>query len=279
VSVATFVPEIWTGKLLTAFDKKLVYADLINRDYEGEISAAGDTVRINSVGDVAIAEYVPGTTEVDPETLDTADQTLVVDQAHYFAFEVDDVDKRQAKAGLVAEATRRAGHNLADIVDQFIVDLYTGVDADNDIGGLAITDGDTAYSMLLAMRTACNEADIPDDGRWAVLPAWITGLLLDNSKFVANPALAQTGGNLLNGKIGRAAGFDIYESNNNPLITGDDYLAWAGIKPAITMAQQINEVEAYRSHKHFADVVRGLLLYGAKLIRPDAIVTVTASQT
>jgi len=279
VSVATFVPEIWSGKLLTAFDKKLVYADLVNRDYEGEIAQAGDTVRINAVGDVTIAPYVPGTTEIEPETLDTADQVLVVDQAHYFAFEVDDVDQRQAKGGLVTEATRRAGHNLADIVDQFIVDLYAGVDGANALSTVDCSDGDKAYTMLLAMRTACEEADIPTDGRWCVVPPWVVGHLLDNPKFVANPALAQTGANLLNGQVGRAAGFDIYESNNNPLITGDDYLVWAGVKPAMTMAQQINDVEAHRSHKHFADVVRGLLLYGAKLVRPNAIVTAEASQS
>lgn len=279
MSVATFVPEIWTGKLLTAFDKKLVYAGLVNRDYEGEISQAGDTVRINSVGRVTIAPYVPNVTEVDPETLDTTDQTLVVDQCHYFAFEVDDVDKRQAKSGLVGEATKTAGHDFADIIDQYIVDQYVNVDASNDLGTIDVTDGDEAYALLVAMRTACEEANLPSDGRWAVIPPWITGHLLMNNKFVANAALAQSGGNLLNGKVGRAAGFDIYESNNNPVITGDDYLAWAGIKPAITMAQQINEVEAYRSQKRFADVVRGLLLYGAKMVRNDAVVVAAASQT
>jgi hypothetical protein len=282
VSVATFVPEIWSAKLLLNFSRKLVYADLVSRDYEGDLSQAGDTVHINTLGDVTVAEYTAGTTSITPETLATTKQALTVDQAHYFAFEVDDVDKRQMAGNLVSEATKNAGYGFAKTVDEFIVDLYSGVDAGNDLGTVAVTTGDLAYELLLDMRTACAEADIPDAGRWAVVPPWFAGLLLNNEKFVKNEALGSKSADaLLNGHIGRAAGFDVYESNSNPLTTTgtDDYLVWCGTPSAIGLVTQINEVEALRSQTHFADVVRGLLLYGAKLLRSDGIVTAAASQT
>jgi N4-gp56 family major capsid protein len=282
VSVATFVPEIWSAKLLLNFSRKLVYADLVSRDYEGDLSQAGDTVHINTLGDVTVAEYTAGTTSITPETLATTKQALTVDQAHYFAFEVDDVDKRQMSGNLVGEATKNAGYGFAKTVDEFIVDLYSGVDAGNDLGTVAVTTGDLAYELLLDMRTACAEADIPDAGRWAVVPPWFAGLLLNNEKFVKNEALGSKSADaLLNGHIGRAAGFDVYESNSNPLTTTgtDDYLVWCGTPSAIGLVTQINEVEALRSQTHFADVVRGLLLYGAKLLRSDGIVTAAASQT
>lgn len=282
MSVATFVPEIWSAKLLLNFQRKLVYADLVSRDYEGDVAQAGDTVHINTLGDVTVADYTAGTTSITPETLATTKQAITIDQAHYFAFEVDDVDKRQMAGNLIAEATKNAGYGFAKTVDEFIVDLYSGVDAGNDLGTVAVTTGDLAYELLLDMRTACAEADIPDAGRWAVVPPWFAGLLLNNEKFVKNEALGSKSADaLLNGHIGRAAGFDVYESNSNPLTTTgtDDYLVWCGTPSAIGLVTQINEVEALRSQTHFADVVRGLLLYGAKLLRSDGIVTAAASQT
>jgi len=282
VSVADFIPEIWSKKLLLNFERKLVYADLVSKDYEGDLAQAGDTVHINTLGDVSVAPYTPNTTEVTPETLATTKQALIVDQAHYFAFEVDDVDKRQMAGPLVGDATKNAGYGFAKTVDEHIVDLYDGVDAGNDLGSVNVGTGDDAYDLLLELRTACAEKDIPDAGRWCVVPPWFAGQLLNNDKFVKNPALGATAADaLLNGHIGRGAGFDVYESNSNPVLTsgGDDYLVWCGTPSAIGMVAQVNEVEAFRSQKRFADVVRGLLLYGAKLLRPKGVVVVAANRT
>lgn len=282
MSVADFVPEIWSAKLLLNFERKLVYADLASRDYEGEVSQAGDTVHINTLGDVSVGAYSPGSTTVTPETLATTKQALVIDQAYYFAFEVDDVDKRQMAGDLVGEATRNAGYGFAKTVDEHIVDLYDAVDAGNDLGSVNVGSGDDAYDLLLELRTACAEKDIPDTDRWCVVPPWFAGQLLNNDKFVKNPALGQTAADaLLNGHIGRGAGFDVYESNSNPVLTsgGDDYLVWCGTPSALGLVTQVNEVEAMRSQDHFADVVRGLLLYGAKLLRPKGVVVAAANRT
>jgi len=284
MSFADFIPEVWSAELMLNFERKLVYANLVSRDYEGEVSRAGDTVHINTLSAVKISPYVPGTTTITVDDLSTTSQELKIDQANYFAFGVDDIDKRQAAASsnLVSAATENAGFGFAKEVEEYIVDLYSGVDSGNDLGPVDLADGDDAYDLLIDMLTKCAEVDMPDVGRWCVVPPWVAGLLLNNDKFVRNAALGEKSSDaLLNGHIGRAAGFDIYESNSNPVITsgGDDYLVWAGVPSAIGLVVQINEVEPYRSQTAFEDVVRGLQLYGAKLLRPDAIVTAAATST
>ena len=98
-----FKPEIWSALLLVALRKSLVYSAFTNRDYEGDIAEAGDTVRITSVGRPTIANYVPGQTVISPETVADSQRTLVVDQSKFFAFQIDDVDKRQAKGGIMEQ--------------------------------------------------------------------------------------------------------------------------------------------------------------------------------
>jgi hypothetical protein len=279
VGFQTFIPEFWAGTVLAALQKQLVAGSLCNRDYEGEIANAGDTVRINSIGDPTVADYTANSTSISPETLTTAQQSLTVDQQKYFAFKIDDIDKRQAAGNAMPEAMRRAAYKLADAADQYIIGLYTGADAANALGTIAITTADLAYQKLVALRTALNKANVPQAGRWVMVPPWYEGWLLDNAKFVANPSLAASGGNLENGRIGRAAGFDVYVSNNLPLVTGDDWLVMAGTPDAITFASQINSVEAYRPEASFSDAVKGLYTYGAKLVRPSCIATMVASIT
>lgn len=279
MALTSFIPEVWSGKVNVAKDKKFVYAALCNRDYEGDIAQAGDTVHITTLVSPTIGDYVKGTTKIDPAQLSTTDDTLVITESKYFAFEVDDIDARQTAGNVMPKAMTKAAEGLANDADQFISALYTGIDAGNVISAMAITDGDKAYSALVQMRTIMTEKDIPADGRWVVIPAWYTGLLLENAKFVANPALAQSGQNLLNGFVGRAAGFNIYESNGVPVISGDDHAVLAGTNDAMTFAEQINKVEAYRPDDSFSDAVKGLYLYGAKLVDPKGLVLLTASET
>lgn len=279
MSIDTFKPEIWSKEVLVGTERRLVYADLCDRDYEGEVSDAGDTVTINSIGDPTIATYTPNSTTITPEQLDTAAQKLVIDQAKYFAFKVDDVDARQAAGDLMTKAMQRAAYRLAKTIDSYVVALHSGVASGNALGTVAVTSSDLAYQKLIALKVVLDEADVPDEGRWCVVPPWYEGLLLDNNKFVANPALDESGQALLNGRIGQAAGFTIYKSNANPNVTGDDWLVWCGVPSALSLVIQINKVRAYQPESSFADAVKGLTLYGAKLIRPDHIATMVASKT
>ncbi len=274
----SFTPEIWSAKILLGLEKNLVYAQpgVVNRDYEGDISAQGDTVRIRSISDPTISTYSKNGT-LTYETLTDAQRALVVDQAKSFSFVVDDIDKAQSSGGL-DKTTTRAMYGLRNVADQYVASLYTGAASANQIGTVSVTTAALAYTQLRKLATKLDEADVPEDGRWVVVPPWYHGLLLEEDKFVRVDASGTSEG-LRNGQIGRALGFDVMKSNNAPLVTGDDYAVIAGHDMAITYAEQIVDVETLRLQTTFGDGVRGLHLYGAKLVMPSAIATVVASIT
>ena len=136
MAITNFQPEIWASELLSVLRKSLVYggSNAVNRNYEGEIANAGDTVHITSITDPTIGTYTKDT-DITVQVLTDADRTLVVDQQKYFAFEVDDIDLRQVKnaGGLMSEAADRAGFGLADVTDQFLATKMANA-AGNSLG-------------------------------------------------------------------------------------------------------------------------------------------------
>lgn len=284
MAINAFVPQVWAAELLVALRKSLVFAQpgVVNRDYEGEISSYGDTVKITSISRPTIGDYVANSTSITPEELNDAQRTLVIDQAKYFAFKVDDVNKRQARGSVMSQAMSEAAYGLRDKVDQYMAALYTTVDSANKVNSgtaVAITSADLAYTNLVNLKTELDEANVGTEGRWAVLPPWYHALLLQNTNFINAEKSADGGAALRNGFIGRAAGFDLYMSNNVVLVTGDDYAVLAGVPSAISYAEQINSVEAYRPQDSFSDAVKGLHLWGAKVIRTDSLAYLLASKS
>lgn len=285
MAITNFIPEVWSATLQSSLKKALVYAGpgVVNRTYEGDISAFGDTVRITSISRPTIDNYTKNSTTITPENLTDAQRALVIDQSKYFAFEIDDIDMRQARDGgaLMSEAAAEAAYGLADLADQYVVSLYTGVDSGNQVNSgsaVAITDAGKAVKGLVDLKVELDEANVPQQGRWVVVPPWYHAWLLQSDLFVRLDASGTTEA-LRNGTVGRAFGFDVLLSNNVPLVTGDDYLVLAGYPGAITYAEQINKVEAYRPESAFSDALKGLHLYGAKLVRPNGIATLLASKS
>lgn len=282
MAITNFIPEVWSAQLLTSLKKSLVFAGptVVNRNYEGEIANAGDTVRITSISRPTVADYTKSSTTITPENLTDAARTLVIDQAKYFAFEVDDIDLRQSANGgaLMSEAADEAAYALADTADQYVAGLYTGVDAGNAIGTTAITSAALAVTGLINLKVKLDNANVPTQGRYVIVPPWYHGLLLGSDLFVRVDA-SGTSEALRNGMVGRAFGFDVLVSNNCVIATGDDYIVQAGYPGAYTFAEQIAKVEAYRPESAFSDALKGLHLYGAKLVRPTGIATLTASIT
>ena len=276
----TFIPEIWSARMLTSLKKNLVFAQpgVVNRDYEGEIRNQGDTVRIRSISRPTIGTYSKGSTTITPEQLTDAQRALLIDQAKYFAFELDDIDAAQSTGGELANALVEASYGLRDVADQYVAGLYTGAASANQIGTVAVTSAALAYAQLRKLATKLDEANVPQEGRWVVVPPWFYGLLLEDDRFVRVDASGTSQG-LRNGIVGMALGFDVLKSNNAPFVTGDDYAVIAGHPSAISYAEQIVKVETYRPQDSFSDAIKGLHVYGAKLVRPDAIATVVASQT
>lgn len=284
MAIDRFIPEIWAAQLLVALRKALVFAQpaIVNRDYEGEIAQSGDTVRITSISDPTIGTYASDSTVITPETLTDAQLTLLINQSKYFAFKVDDVQMRQAKGNVIPQALSRAAYKLADAVDQYIAAFYTSVPAANDLGLLLV--GDTAAAsvydkVLVPLSVKLDEANVPTVSRWTVFPPWLYGRLLLDSRFIKVNESGTSAG-LRNGEAGEAAGFTIYKSNNVVNSSGDDYEVLAGGgNMAISYAEQINKVEAYRPESSFSDAVKGLHLWGSKVVRPEALAGATVSQT
>lgn len=282
MAVDNFIPQIWNAGLLTTLERSLVFGSgvVANRDYEGTIRQQGDSVKITTVSDPAIATYTKGSTTITPEQLTTAQQSLAIDQSKYFAFEIDDIDMAQTANGgaLMAEATKRAAFGLRNTADVYIAGFYAQVATANQIGTVSVTTAALAYTQLRKLKVALDEADVPDDERWVVIPPWYHGLLLEDDRFVKVDASGTSEG-LRNGRVGRALGFDVLLSNNVVNTTGDDWAVMAGHRGAITYAEQIVETVAYRPEDSFGDAVKGLHVYGSKVVRPSSIASVIASET
>jgi hypothetical protein len=219
---------------------------------------------------------------ITPEQLTTAQRKLLIDQAKMFAFSVDDVDARQARGAMLGPALVEAGYGLADVADHFIAGLYTGVQAANALGTIAVTVAtptDAYDKILVPLKVLLDNANVPQEGRWCVIPPWFHGRLLLDTRFIRANETGDAVGAMINGHVGRAAGMDIRLSNNTPFPGGDDNIVIAGTNGAMSFASQIAKTEAYRPQNAFGDAVKGLSLYGGKLVRPDGIATCQASQT
>lgn len=282
MSVANFIPTLWSARLLAHLDKAHVYAALVNRDYEGEIKNYGDTVKVNQIGDVTIKNYVKGQDIDDPEELNGDQQELKIDQAKYFNFSIDDVDNAQTNPKLMDEAMQRAAYGMNDTTDGFLANLMA-VGAINNGDNLGSDDvplvptAETAYDMLVDLGTDLTEKNVPTMGRWVVVPAWFHGLLLKDKRFVGNgtdynKALIE------GGEVGVAAGFKVNLSNNVPNTLGAKYKIVAGTNAAASFAEQILKTEAYRPEKRFSDAVKGLHVYGAKVFQGKCLSVLTANR-
>ena len=281
MSIQRFRPEIWSARLLVALRQNLVYSAFVNRDYEGEIADAGDTVRITSIGRPTINTYVPNSTVIVPEQVNDSQRTLIVDQAKYFAFAVDDVDARQAKGNVIPQAMDEAAFAAANVIDLYLSAFFTSIQLANQIGAVSVsraTPSQAYDNVLVPLKVKLDQANVPTQGRSVAISPDLHGLFLRDPRFVANAA-NNISSALLTGQVGQAAGFNIVLSNQTPT-TGSDSVVIGGNDRALTFAEQISKVEAYRPQSSFSDAVKGLWLYGAKVVRPDslasALVTVTA---
>lgn len=324
MAFTNFIPEVWSARLLEHLDKVHVYASLMNRDYEGEIRAYGDTVHINQVGDITISDYT-GSDISTPQELDSTMLDLVIDKAKYFNFQIKDVDNAQSNPKLVDSAMQRASYGMNDVIDQYLASLLlAGADQGNILAGESNPVTPTsanAYDYLVDLGVVLNEANVPMMGRWVVVPPWFHGLLLKDPRFVGN-GTGYSQAVLQGGLVGEAAGFQIHLSNNVPmtyrytkttdtavssgktyytLIDGQYtavaspaagglssyyersatpalYQVIAGTSAAGSFAEQLVELEAYRLEKNFSDAVKGLHVYGAKVVQPKALAVMACSK-
>ena len=281
MSVANFKPTVWSAELFQELDKSHVLVNLCNRDYEGDIKDYGDQVKINSVGDITVSNYAPNVTSITPQQLTAAQTILEINQAKYFSFYLDDVDQAQTKPKLMGEAMRKSAHALADTADRWVAGFYT--QAGSTVGSTGIlANGSNVLAVLADAALELDQDNVPAQGRWMIIPPWFHQRLI-------TAEVLQTGGSIdanqtyRNGYVGKAYGFDIFTSNN--LSTGisavgaRSHYAMAGTQRAMSFAEQIVKLDAYRPENSFSDAVKGLHVYGGKVIDPAALVQVNVSDT
>lgn len=300
MSLDNFIPQIWGDTLLPAIRLNLVYGNLFNNDWEGQIQKMGDTVKINAIGDITVSNYTKDTDLNPPQALTDAQTMLVINQAKYYNFDVDDVDAAQSSVTVMTEAMGWAAYKVALTMDQFFAGFYTDAVTANLIGSAAspvvpqiatqsnIGGGQTVYDYLVVLGQYLTQAGIPKTGRWCVVPPWVKVFLIQDIRFtsfntpearltITTGKLDASRGGASDAYLGQIDSMDVYESVNAPHLggttgaTGSQDVVMAGHRWALTKAEGINKVEAYRPPYRFSDAVKGLCLYGAKTVRPYAL--------
>lgn len=297
---AFFLPEVYSKKIQNFFRKASVVEAITNTDYTGEVSAFGDTVNIIKEPSITVSSYTRGAT-ISETKLTDEELTLVIDQASYFAFKVDDIEKRMSHINWAATATSSAAYALKDSMDSNVLsyissnastsapDLVLGAD-DATAGTLSQVIGgateavniDTAdaestdpIDLLAYVARLLDEQNVPEEGRWVVAsPEFYEVLSRTSSKLMSVDYNAGQG-SIRNGLVtsGLLRGFQMYRSNNMPAGSNAKILL-AGHISAVATAQTILNTETIRATTSFGDIVRGLHVYGRKLLRSNAVVKV-----
>lgn len=277
-TMANFVPEIWSKKLQTRFYASTVLSEVTNNDYEGEIRNAGDKVNIRIPPAIAVSDYDPMNPSITYEALGENTLELLVDKAKSYAFKVDDVLGAQSDIALINEATQDAAEKMKIAIDtEVLAGMATSATSSlnvTDVGSYTAVTKDNILELILAAGQKLDELNVPETGRFIVLPpSAITAL---KSSDLKDASLAGDSQSILrNGRVGQVDRFTVYSSNLLPANSASEKIAVAGTKAFMSFASQFVKTETIRLESQFGDGVRGLQVYGFKAVHPDAGVAVT----
>ena len=274
MALTNFIPTVWSETLAKQLDKEYIAVRNCNREFEGDIRKCGDTVHINSIGDVNVFSYTKNTDMTAPQTLDSSRSTLTISEMKGFNFQIDDVDKAQAKPALMQAAMREAASALADTADKYVYGLYSKVDAGNTITSASLT-YDGVIDLLLSARKAMLANNVGSNTETVLEVSPDVAALILKAKILQSTDNEEL---MESGYLGSFLGFRIYVSNNIQ-ISGGYHKCFARTRRAIAFAEQLSEVEAYRPEKRFADAVKGLHLYGASIVYPKELLLLNVKPT
>lgn len=266
MAITHFLPEVWSARLLDRWIQQVVFAQVVNREYEGEASK-GNTVHITGVVAPTVKDYKAAGRTTSADAISDTGIDLLIDQEKSFDFYVDDIDRVQAAGGFGAY-TAAAGDSLAEDSDRFLADMM--VELGTELSGAAPTDGDDAFNLIRDARKALNKANVPSAGRVLACNAEFEALLLGaDSKLTSFDTSGDNQGLRL-ATVGSLLGFRIITTNNLPSVDDPQFVAWS--PRAVAYVSQIDQIEAMRAQNKFADRVRGLHVYGGNVIRPEGVV-------
>lgn len=285
-----FIPEIWSGKLIENFYDATVLAAISNTDYEGEIKAHGDTVNIRTTPTITLRDYVKGQ-PIQVEHPDKPKLQLVIDKGDYFACVEDDIDKVQSDIKLMDMWSKDASEQMKIKIDtRVLTDMLPDIHASNkgatagaqsasfNLGttGSPVTltkDGAggtvSVVDYIVDLGVVLDEANAPEGNRFLVIPAKMAGLIKKSE--LKDASLTGDGTSVArNGRLGMIDRFTLYVSHNLSVSSGK-YSLVAGHKMGLTFASQMTNMETLRSETTFGNIIRGLQVYGYKVVKPEAL--------
>ena len=292
LKTAGFIPEIWSGKLIEKFYAATVLAAISNTDYEGEIKNMGDTVKIRTKPTITIKDYLAdGLLELERPKGSVLD--LSIDKGKYFNTILDDVMEVQSDLNNMSLWADDASEQMKMVIDaQVLTSLYNQASAQNrgvaagkisgsiNLGATTtplavVADGATVgqvdvVDVILRLGQALDEQNIPEQGRWLIIPAWMSTYIKKSElrqAYLSGDSISM----LRNGRIGMVDRFTIYVSNLLPNgvaagVAAGEHVIYGGHAHGLTFASQINNVETLRSEQTFGTILRGLQVYGYKVI-------------
>ena len=295
-----FLPSVYSKKVLNFFRKASVVEAITNTDYAGEISAFGDSVKIIKEPVISVSDYTRGS-DTTATKLTDQELTLVVDSAKAFKFIVDDIETNMSHVNFKEVATSSAAYALRDSYDAAVIaTMFSGVSTsspDHVLGAdasaatqtmgqhqggsnaidLTGSDGTGAdpLDVMAFMAKLLDEQSIPEEGRWFVAPPSFYNELSQSGSKLMSVDFNAGQGSIRNGLVssGKLRGFDMYKSNNVAAASTASGKIMAGHISSTATAQTIISTEVLRDPSSFGDIVRGLHVYGAKVLRPEALVT------
>jgi hypothetical protein len=292
-----FLPSIYSRKVLNFFRKSSVVEAITNTDYAGEISAYGDSVKIIKEPVISVSDYTRAT-DTTVTRLTDQELTLVVDSAKAFKFIVDDIETNMSHVNFKEVATSSAAYALRDSYDAAVIatmfsgvsssspDHVLGTDNATDLaagtfdgtGNLDIGFGSSEHDpidVMARMARLLDEQNVPEEGRWFVAGPDFYEVLGQASSKLLSVDFNAGQGSIRNGLVssGKLRGFEMYKSNNIAATTNAAGKCLGGHISSTATAQTIISTETLRDPSSFGDIVRGLHVYGAKVLRPEALVS------
>ena len=302
-----FAPQIFSQKVLKFFRRASVAEDITNTDYTGEIENFGDTVNIIKEPTITVSSYTRGSV-VNTQNLADDQITLTVDQANAFAFKIDDIEERHSHVNFEALATSSGAFSLKRKYDANVLQTLSdgagiaGADDASLSGGLTTTNSalgtasapinvetdDAGINLMLLMARVLDDQSVPEENRWFVAPPiFYEKMFQAGNKIAEVQVTGDASSNLRNGLAtpGTLAGFSCYKSTALNSTAGTDQVTLSGVATdaseniimaghisAAATASHIAKTEVVRSTESFSDVVRGLHVFGRKVLRPESIV-------
>lgn len=299
-----FIPEIWSGKIIEKFYDATVLAAIANTDYEGEIRNQGDKVRIRTKPTITIRDYeVDQSLQVERPSSDTV--TLQIDKGHYFNTVLDDVMDVQSDLNQMSMWSDDAAEQMKITIDTEVLQFLLGQANSNNRGLAAgrisgnVNLGTAAAPLTLVPRNANNsqveimdlivnmgqmldEQNIPETGRWVVIPAWVASMI-KRSELRDASLTGDSTTMMRNGRLGMIDRFTLYVSNLLPMgaaggVMANNTAVYAGHSHGFTFASQLSKVETLRAESTFGTLLRGLQIYGRKVVDDISLVEAIVTQ-